>query len=280
MDKHHTVFIPYVDSLSGACLTAADWKKSAVSMIACQLGSLLFKPGKDFFKKPVQLADFFAWHDGAVLLDLSLDFQEKKQSVSLRSPYDGSRLTLDLSELSQLLGAMNPDYLLLPEEAIALIESQNLIIPEKTKLFFNASETDSPSITDPGVYIETVCAVDLQKALSKAQHINKPLVLKSYFDMALLKAFQGLRTPLLVVTDYPMSDACQGLLYTSGGIWDLKDKASEERFSVIESGCGCQTCDQELTIAYLRHLYYNTPLLCHRFLISHNVYFVQSNLQG
>ena len=87
-------------------------------------------------------------------------------------------------------------------------------------------------------------------------------------------------TQILSVTDdnaiasnAPAEDACQGIVYGSEGDIHLRNKIYSTQFEPIDSQCHCPSCEQSLTRAYLHHLLEHTPLLCHRFLIQHNLYY-------
>lgn len=73
-------------------------------------------------------------------------------------------------------------------------------------------------------------------------------------------------------SDKPANDACSGIVYSADGAIDLREKRYAMQFECIDEQCQCPTCRQRLTRAYLHHLLEHTPLLCHRFLIQHNVY--------
>lgn len=77
--------------------------------------------------------------------------------------------------------------------------------------------------------------------------------------------------PQFVESDVWASDACEGKVYTSSGIINLNESLFSNDFNVIDSNCLCPTCQQQFTRAYLYHLLRNTPLLCQRLLIQHNI---------
>lgn len=62
-------------------------------------------------------------------------------------------------------------------------------------------------------------------------------------------------------------------------IIQLTDLLNPKPHQVIDENCQCPTCAQGLTQAYLQHLFFNTPLLCYRFLIQHNAYFYLNTLK-
>lgn len=77
--------------------------------------------------------------------------------------------------------------------------------------------------------------------------------------------------PLFIESDLWASDACEGKVYTSRGVINLTESVFSTDFNVIDSNCSCSTCQQQFTRAYLYHLLRNTPLLCQRLLIQHNI---------
>lgn len=83
----------------------------------------------------------------------------------------------------------------------------------------------------------------------------------------------------LLVTDLPAADAMQGKLYVDAGRISILDHRYTEDFTPIDEGCDCPCCKQAFTRAYLHHLLMQTPLLCQRFLIQHNVHYFQKKLQ-
>ncbi len=83
-----------------------------------------------------------------------------------------------------------------------------------------------------------------------------------------------------LLSDKPAGDACAGIVYTQQGIVDIRDDEQRLNFSVIDERCACPTCEQKLTRAYLHHLLAHTPLLCQRFLIQHNVFFVRTEISN
>ena len=75
-----------------------------------------------------------------------------------------------------------------------------------------------------------------------------------------------------IVSNSPAQDAYQGQVYTQEGILSLTDESYRLDMNRIADACRCPTCEQQLTRAYLSHLFEHTPLLCQRFLIQHNCF--------
>lgn len=81
-----------------------------------------------------------------------------------------------------------------------------------------------------------------------------------------------------IESDKPAVDAMQAIVYNREGEINLRDKDYAHQHQPIDPCCHCPSCSQQLTRAYLHHLLMQTPLLCQRFLIQHNVFqaFTQS----
>jgi queuine tRNA-ribosyltransferase len=79
----------------------------------------------------------------------------------------------------------------------------------------------------------------------------------------------------LFASDRPAQDALQGVVYHAEGYLSLQDPAYALDFQVLQADCVCPTCQSLLTRAYLHYLLQSTPLLCHRFLMMHNVHWIK-----
>jgi queuine tRNA-ribosyltransferase len=78
-------------------------------------------------------------------------------------------------------------------------------------------------------------------------------------------------------SDKPALHAQNGLIYHAEGVFSIEEPLNSEAFDLLDSACLCPTCQSGYTRAYLHHLYMHVPLLCHRLLIQHNVYFSNLN---
>lgn len=74
------------------------------------------------------------------------------------------------------------------------------------------------------------------------------------------------------LSDQPAQDACEGIVYTWQGHVSLMAPAMRNCFELLDAQCACPVCAQGFTRAYLHHLYEQTPLLCKRYLVQHNVF--------
>lgn len=75
-------------------------------------------------------------------------------------------------------------------------------------------------------------------------------------------------------SDRPAQDAMQGIIYHKDGQYHLQDSEYAMDFELLDENCLCPSCQQSFTRAYLHHLLQSTPLLCQRFLLMHNVFYI------
>lgn len=75
-----------------------------------------------------------------------------------------------------------------------------------------------------------------------------------------------------VESNQPALDGYHGIVYEKSNSFSVQDETQRLQFEVIDCACGCPTCRQGFTRAYLHHLFQHTPLLCQRLLIQHNSY--------
>ncbi|MBA3537614.1 MAG: hypothetical protein H0T84_13570, partial [Tatlockia sp.] len=83
-----------------------------------------------------------------------------------------------------------------------------------------------------------------------------------------------------IESDKPTSDALLAQVYGETNSFSLLDSAMANQHQPIIVHCECPTCGQKLTRAYLHHLFLQTPLLCHRFLIQHNAHFFKNQIES
>lgn len=77
-------------------------------------------------------------------------------------------------------------------------------------------------------------------------------------------------------SDCPAQDAMQGIIYHKDGHYSLQDAKYAMDFELLDETCLCPSCQQSFTRAYLHHLLQSTPLLCQRFLLMHNVFYIEN----
>jgi queuine tRNA-ribosyltransferase len=83
-----------------------------------------------------------------------------------------------------------------------------------------------------------------------------------------------------IESDIPAREALLGRVYCSDGVLSIDNAEFAMQCEVIEKDCLCPTCTQSFTRAYLHHLLGQTPLLCQRLLVQHNIYYCQAELNN
>jgi queuine tRNA-ribosyltransferase len=268
-----THIIPILTSDSGLCLTSQNWQDVGVELASFELSALLMKPGLSVLTSLSSLADYAAWPKSIVLNASMLHFDEAG-GFTLRSHYDGARQRLDIDVIMQLIQQLKPQLVLLPKGFRGSVDSW----PTDIMLFFPPDEVPINFNVRPyGVYFvydeKTTSADEL------LAHVAKYKGLPCYVCGSLsLDALHALREAgvLYLESDRMTKDACEGLVYSHEGDFFLTDKRYAFQFEVIDKSCGCPTCKQSLTRAYLHYLFESTPLLCQRFLIQHNQAFTRA----
>ncbi len=272
--------IPILTTSAGSCLTALNWQEVGVKTAAFYLASLLLKPGYAFLKTLPDLAAYNGWQQ-TVVLNASMPKADKEGVYKLRSPYDGSIVHFTIDEIVMLIAQLQPQFVILPQGVL----QQNPVvwhsIPESVFPFFPVTDLPQQDVQrDYGVYFRhdksTPPAVLLQQ-LADYKHV------RTYVsgDLTLSLMRQLLDEGVYYVeSDLPAMDACLGNVYSHDGNILLGEADYARQFECIDANCQCPTCKQKFSRAYLHHLLMQTPLLCQRFLIQHNIHFTQSQLLG
>lgn len=103
---------------------------------------------------------------------------------------------------------------------------------------------------------------------------NMPTAVVTHEKKGLSFEFRGQQ---FWASDEPAQHAMHGMIYQAEGQYNLLAPEFTQDFNLLAEGCACPTCQQSLTRAYLQHLLQNTALLCQRFLLIHNVYWLNRN---
>jgi queuine tRNA-ribosyltransferase len=281
----HTQFIPSCTSPEGRTLTSDNWHKTGVEWLHVSLMSWLMKPGIDVLKSLNGLPSFMGW-SGNVLLDARLPLAKSRIAYTFQSEYDGSHLRFDENDIAVVISAIQPSMVLLPRgledgdfdiKRIPSINRDNIYFP----------------LTDEGHGLDErrgyqVCDdVDFQLSGHASESRNLDDLIKETscqtvqigdFSSIDYVAFAKQGTPY-IVSDRPAMDGLNGVVYSSNGPIILTENSHELNFERIDKDCNCSTCNQGFTCAYLYHLYMNTPLLCQRLLIQHNIYHTQAEIK-
>lgn len=268
-------FIPLVTSAAGLNLTADNWREAKVTAVSYSLEVLLHKPGQELLRKITDLSTYLGWSGQIILNAMSL-VANKEGMYQLKSPYDGSKIKITSLELVDLIQHLKPQAVVLPEN----------ILQDCPQIWDNWSDSITPFIhvTDlqyhevlgsHGVYFNEFSESMLAQI---DRWIHLPRYTAGVIDIDLVQKLRAKKVPF-IETDEPAKTAMHGQVYSQSGIIDLTDSVTAMQFETIDPDCSCPSCSQQLTKAYFYHLLQHTPLLCQRFLIQHNVFWMANNQQ-
>ncbi len=269
--------IPILTTPAGSCLTGANWQEVGVNVASFYLTDLLMKPGYPFLKSFPNLADYVGWQ-GEWVLNASSLMMAADGLYTLRSHYDGSRSQYSLDEILDLIIALQPNIVILPEGISQQVHTRLASLPATIMPFVHATDLiqSLQRLKTCGVYIRydkaasdhSILFKQLEKFKDTASYIMGDLNLPLMRDLMAHGA-------TWVESDLPANDAYEGDVYSGDVTFSLKGSDYHAQFDVIDGKCKCPTCDQKFTKSYLHHLLEHTPLLCQRFLIQHNLYYCQ-----
>lgn len=266
-------FIPRATSEAGLCLTPANWQEAGISSITYYLDSLLIKPGYDLLKQIPRLAQYTGW-PGTLILNAAMLKANREGIFTLISPYDGSKLKLSYTQLIEIIQQLKPDAVILPsnivQECPDIWEHWNdSIIP-----FIAADDLLKQELSRThGVYVHWDNSMSNDAFLAETKrwaHLPRYVTGQLSLDLMSYLKKEGIE---FLESDEPAASAMQGLIFSQKGIVNLTEEHTAMQFETLDADCTCSTCSQQLTKAYLHHLFLHTPLLCQRFLIQHNVYY-------
>jgi queuine tRNA-ribosyltransferase len=219
---------------------------------------------------------------GQLVLNASLPTINSAGLYTLRSTYDGHRISHSLDEILTLIVKLKPNMVIFPQalwrKNAALWEQ----LPETIFPFLPVEDLPNYSaIKRPyGVYFSYDKDTSSHKAILEqlSQHKDKPCYIAGDLSLPFMLELisQGAH---YVESDKPASDAIAGEVYCNEETISLQNKEQSMQFELIDKNCKCPTCSQQFTRAYLHHLLEQTPLLCQRFLVQHNINYCQVALK-
>lgn len=270
MFRQRPILAPLLNTEAGLCLTAANWQDAGIDWLVYELHELLHKPGILLLEKLSSLASYLGW-GGKIILNASHLKANREGLYKIKSPYDGSTLIFDDTQLKHLIEKLQPDIVVLPKTFTTLDHDwPGTIVP----FVHYVNEEKISSNLDFGIYC-SVAEYETNNLIPK----SKPMYLMEVNSRE--QILQLLDEPVqFIETNQPAQDAFAGVLYHENGVLDITAIAHEFNDQPIASGCDCNTCRAHFTPAYLHHLHVHTPLLCQRLLIQHNMRWVANYLKG
>lgn len=262
--------IPIMTSAAGLCLSAENWQEAQVTAISYSLESLLHKPGLEVLKKIPDFAHYVGWPSTLIVNAASLVANKEGVYVS-RSPYDGSKVTLNAFDLITLLQHLKPHAVILPKNILRDCPKIWSFWTESILPFIHTDELEHHSVERAhGVYFNYSDKLTTSQ-LGRWSHL--PRYVMGVIDV---NAIGDLRAKgiQLIETDEPAKAAFHGTVYNNTGTIDLTQDEARMQFEPIDADCACPSCTQQFTRAYLHHLLQHTPLLCQRLLIQHNIFWM------
>jgi queuine tRNA-ribosyltransferase len=275
-----TTLIPVLTSPAGLCLTAENWQEVGVSIASYYLVDLLMKPGFDFLITLPDLATYVSWHD-TLVLNANLPSISSDGFYKIRSRYDGRIMQYTVEDIVKVISSLQPTIVMLPENLIQFLPLQNLPLPESVGLIVPYTERRKFSADNRQTKTYKICSNDhkgemeLSALFVKGQETPDYVVGDLSLAQMLVLAQQGVA---YIESDIPAREACLGRVYCGEGVISIDNAEFAMQFEVIDKDCLCPTCTQLFTRAYLHHLLGQTPLLCQRLLVQHNIHYCQATL--
>jgi queuine tRNA-ribosyltransferase len=261
--------VPVLSSSSGSCLTPANWYAVGIQWASFYLNALLMKPGLEALSQGPDLATYVNWSQGLVVNASLIEFNVDGL-YQQRSQYDGRLMVHSAQEIWSLIARLNPTLIILPKGAWKTDPSLWQSLPDSLLMVIPFSDLIDaiPPQRPYGVYY---AYQNMETFLEqRALYQDQMAYIAGDLGVDLIRQLKE-NSPCLIESDRPASDACLGQIYSGDSVLSLSDEAYEFAFETLDQSCCCPTCSQHLTKAYLHHLLANTPLLCQRLLIQHNV---------
>ncbi len=234
-------FVAVLTSLAGSILTAANWRASNCSWGVAYLSDLLVKPGYRYLRQLPDLHSHFAWH-GQLMLNVTLPKPNTDNQYILKSPYDGSRMSVARDAVLELVSSLNPQYLIVAagEDSVFCCENAEVI-------HLSSGNGACP------------------RYLQDNDMLGQPVELSE-------------NNPFWIESDKPAQHGHAGHVYRDDMLIDITSRQYQQQFVPIDTCCQCPICQAKLSLAYLHHIYQHTPLLGQRLLIQHNVFYYQHSI--
>lgn len=271
-DNFKKFILPILSSNSESCLTTQDIKAIGVQSISCNLESLLIKPGMFLLDKISNFKKYIAW-DGNLVLNAANLKLDSNYNYIICSTFDGSKHVYTKEDILQIIIKLSPDILIAPEGLDG--DDIKALFSHIKEIFLPIDNyATSKDISSFGVYFEyDDSKKDLLTEFMK-NFTDTPKYINGFLSLDLMRDLLNDKN-IYFSSNKPTHDGYNGVVYYSNqdenSILNSKTRLD---FNVIDSNCHCPTCLSKHTVSYLHHLFLNVPLLCSRFLISHNVFYV------
>lgn len=263
--------VPVATSEAGMSLTAQNWNEVGTQVLSFHLDALLVKPSMAILQQLTSLKHYLGW-TGSLILNASNLTLSKSGEVVIKSAFDGATIRVAPEDLMQLIIKLRPEAVVLPRFCLQyLAQLPEDILP----LVSVADVAELPEQMPFGVYFTVNESDDFATMSARIKPwAQRPCYISGSISGQVLQELLQSRMAW-VESDAPAHQGLMGEVYSSAGILNLNDTRFAHVFETIDASCKCPVCTQKLTQGYLHHLYANTPLLCQRYLIQHNVFWCQ-----
>lgn len=266
--------IPILSDAVGQTLTIQNWQQVGVKTASFYLSDLLVKPGAALLNSIV--ADKRNLVAQEISINASLPASKEAGYYRVHSTYDGQICQCSLVEVLELVCQIQPSMVVLPEG----IGDQSVMVwdrlPPSIFPFIPIDELSSyTNLPDEyGLYV----SMKEEDSETISLLTGRPHYLAGEITREKLLEIKSADV-MAVESNLPVRDALRGTVYQEEHIIQLTDPFWANHMERISEKCACTTCQQGFSIAYLHHLYFQTPLLAQRFLAQHNVYTFINALQ-
>jgi queuine tRNA-ribosyltransferase len=263
--------IPVLTTQAGSALTAADWLSAGVKTGAVYLDALLMKPGISVLSQVSSIASYLGWKTQVVINASNLK-QGNQGYYAVRSPFDGHIERFTLDAILSLINQLKPDMVILPRGVFAyasqiLSKAIRIVIPYQDLI-------QTEAVAAPfGLVMEYHAQTDWSDLLAmRAVYPDLACYVVAHdWSLSLLNTLKEANVQW-VESDKPAEDGMNGIIYDiQENRFSIQAQDMTMAFEPLEKECSCVACKDDLTRAYFHHLYVQTPGLCQRFLIQHNV---------
>ncbi len=305
------VFMPVATKGTVKTLSSEDLKELGAKMIISNSLHLYLRPGLDMIEKFGSLHNFMNY-SGAIFTDSGgfqvikehFFISANENGINFRSPMDGKRITLTpemSANIQDTLGsdvAMALDYCIPYGNTKRKVERAVKLTYEWAKRFHASRKGIMFGIVQGGVFkdlreisADQITSIDFHGYAIGGLSIGEPKetmydILEYTIDLLpeqKPRYFMGLGSPLDLIKGvmlgidvfdsvFPTRNARHGMVFTSGGMINLRNSIYKFDKGPIDEKCDCFVC-KNYSRSYLHHLLREKELLALRLLSYHNVHY-------